>query len=381
MHTDFKATHTVTLPDIGEGVIEGEVIAWLKRVGDELKQDEPVVVVMTDKATVELPAPEPGILSKQYFKVGEIAIKDKPLYDIVVGSSAQSTTTFVPKEKVLASPATRQLAKEQGLDIQTIQGTGKQGQVTSDDLTKKCPQKVSTRIPRFEGNQEEPLSGIRQLMADKMTESCRIIPHFSFFEQADLSRLVTMRDKIAEQAAEDGIKLTFMPFFIRALSRCITQFPLLNSSLDDARKMIIYHKPHNIGVAMAANFGLIVPVIKNVDRLSLKELIHAYNDIKKRAFENKLASSDMKDGTLTLTNFGAFPGASLGGTPIINYPEAAICGVARIQKMPTVVNNEIVIRDLMNVSFSFDHRLIDGQLAAKISSNFCYLLENPALLL
>lgn len=361
---------TVTLPDIGEGVVEGEVIAWLKQPGDSVQQDEPVVVVMTDKATVELPSPQPGKIAKHYFKVGEIAIKDKPLYDIELVS---------PREKSLASPATRKLAKELEVDINTLAGTGKGGHVTKNDLARLKASK--TPIPRFEGDKEEPLIGIRALMAEKMSESVRMIPHFSYFEQADLTRLVLLREKVSQEAAKEGITLTFMPFFIRALSRCITDFPLFNSSLDTAKGVIVLHKPHNIGIAMAASYGLIVPVLKGVENMTLTDLIRNFDTLKKKAQENKLQNTDMKEGTLTLTNFGALSAGSTGGTPIINYPEAAICGVARIRKMPTVINDQIVIRDLMNVSFSFDHRLIDGQLAARISHRFCNLLENPAQLL
>lgn len=367
-------TLTIALPDIGEGVVEGEVIAWLKQVGDELKQDEPVVVIMTDKATVELPAPRPGILEKQHKAVGELAIKDKPLYDIRLNEGE-----FIPPPKVEASPAARLLAREEGVELKTVEGTGREGRVTKEDVLKaKLP---VTPIPRFEGDTEEPLNGIRQLMAEKMSESCRTIPHFSYFVEADMTRLNQLKAKISEKAASENIQLTYMPFFIRALSLTIDKFPLMNASLDYRRKIILYHKPHNIGIAMAAPYGLIVPVLKNTEAMSLEETIKKYQELKQKAFENHLSNSDMKGGTITLTNFGALPGASMGGTPIINTPESAICGVARVQKRPKVVNDEIKIRDLANISFSFDHRLIDGMLAAQISQHFVTLLENPAQLL
>ncbi|MCB1114092.1 MAG: 2-oxo acid dehydrogenase subunit E2, partial [Chlamydiia bacterium] len=197
----------------------------------------------------------------------------------------------------------------------------------------------------------------------------------------DMTRLMRLKSKITEDAALEGIKVTFMPFFIRALSLCIDRFPILNSSLDNRKKAIVYHKPHNIGIAMAAPYGLIVPVLKGVQNMTLEQVIKGYQELKQKGFDNKLTNSDMKEGTLTLTNFGALPGMSTGGTPIINYPEAAICGVARVQKRPKVVNDEIKIRELMNVSFSFDHRIIDGQVAAQIAQLFCNLLENPAKLL
>lgn len=355
---------TVKMPDIGEGVVEGEIIAWLKQAGDPIAQDEPVVVVMTDKATVELPAPAPGHLAKQYYRVGEIAVKDHPLYDIQT------------EAKVLAAPPARKLAQELGLDLQAISGTGKEGQVTREDVA--AFHAAAAKTPE---KQEKPLIGIQQLMAQKVAESKKIIPDFSFFDQADASRLVLLKEKMGQDAEQQGIHLTYLPFFIKALSLCIKKFPVLNSSVDTQRNSVIIHQPHNIGIAMATDLGLVVAVLKDVQEKKLTEIIQAYAVLKQKGKERKLSPSDMKGSTITITNFGALTGRAVFATPIINYPETAILGLAKIHKSPVVVNDQIVIRPVLNCSWSFDHRVIDGYLAAEISSALVHLIENPALLL
>lgn len=350
---------TVTLPDIGEGVVEGEVIAWLKPVGDIVKQDEPVVVVMTDKATVELPAPQPGRVTKHYFKVGEIAIKDKPLYDIEIGFKEQ---------KPLAAPPVRKMAKEMGVDLQSVQGSGPQGRVLKEDLKKTTHEEETIT----------PLTGVRHLMADKMQEAKRTIPEFSFFAKADLTRLLQSQGKIAVQADKEGIKLSFMPFIIKALSLTLKSHPLLNSTFEGGS--IHSHSHHNIGIAIAGPFGLIVPVIKHAENMKLEEIIHTFEDIKKRALANQLTPSDMKEGTITITNFGSLSPYCTGGTPILYPPQVSILGLARSMKEPVVKNNEIVIRDMVNLCFTFDHRVIDGAEAARASNTLIEILQEPCKL-
>jgi pyruvate dehydrogenase E2 component (dihydrolipoamide acetyltransferase) len=350
---------TVNLPDIGEGVVEGEVIQWLKKVGEPIKQDEPVVIVMTDKATVELPAPKPGKLAKQYIEPGQKATLHKPLYDIELG---------VEVKKVLATPATRRLAREKGININLATASGKDGRVTPQDL---APQKSS----------EESLIGIRKLMAEKMAESKRIIPHFSYFEEVEVSRLVKLRENFKKKGESQKIQVTYIPFFIRALSLTIQKFPIINSFIDMQAKKILYHESHNIGIAMSTDLGLIVPVIKNVQKLSLEETIKAYEEIKAHATANKLQPSDMKDATITISNFGAFGNGGLWATPIINVPEVAILAINKIQKRPHVKGEELQVSDMLNLSWSFDHRVIDGNLASQISHYFAGLVHNPGSLL
>lgn len=417
---------TVTMPDIGEGVMEGEVISWLKKINDSIQQDEPVVIIMTDKATVELPSPYPGRLAKQYYEVGQIAIKDKPLYDIELHTKIEAEAPHIQEParpvpskelkaakkekklskpelpststKALASPPTRKLARELSIDINQVPGTGKEGRVTKEDLVKfhagisqmaapPKPQKGEPRVfsvtppLRLPGDHERPLIGIPGLMARKMAESKENIPHFSFFEQLDATRLVKLRESFKSEAAKEGISVTYMPFIIRALSLTINQYPIMNSCVDLEKNSIIMHQQQNVGIAITTEQGLIVPVLKNVQALSMPDLIRAYEDLKKKALANKLLSSDMKEGTITVSNFGVLGGGGLWATPIINYPEVAILGIARIHKQPVIRNGEVVVRDVLNLSWSFDHRIIDGDLAATISHHFSTLLQNPAPLL
>lgn len=393
---------TVTLPDIGEGVVEGEVIEWLKQVNDPLKQDEPVVVVMTDKATVELPAPVPGVLAKQYYTPGQVAIKGKPLYDIATDAAVQAVkkeeqavqqvATAIPPTasytrdagKVLAAPPTRLMARELGIDISAVPGTGKNGIVTKEDLSRYHQGNVAAPITpptSLPGDDITPLIGIRSLMAKRMAESKAMIPHFSYFEQADASRLVQLRQNIKAEASEEGIHVTYMPLLIRALSLTLSQYPIVNSSLEPKENSLIIHKQHNIGIAITTPLGLIVPVLKNVQDKSLQQIIKEFEELKSRATANKLLPSDMKEGTITISNFGVLGGGGLWATPVINYPEVAILAVAKIHKEPVIKNDAVVVRDVLNLSWSFDHRVIDGDQAATFSHHFSNLIANPAPLL
>lgn len=402
---------TVNLPDIGEGVVEGEVIEWLKKTGDVLKQDEPVVVVMTDKATVELPSPYPGVLSKQYFQPGQIAIKGKPLYDIQLenpGQAIKKVSSECPKEethqqkkvqptqpeksavpsvegaRALATPPVRKLAKELGISLDHVKGTGKEGRVTLDDLQGHQSQPVAkpaSPLLQLPDDEEKPLIGIRLLMAKKMTESHDLIPQFSFFERVDATRLVQLRQNFKDKAASEGVKVTYMPFLIRALSLMIKKYPMLNSSVDLAKNKLIVHKQHNIGIAINTPLGLIVPVLKNVQEMGLSDLIKAYEALKQKAMDSKLQSSDMKEATITISNYGVLGGGGLWATPIINYPEVAILAIARIQKYPMVKGDEIKVCDALHLSWSFDHRVIDGEMAATFSHDYALLIQNPASLL
>lgn len=427
--------HTVNLPDIGEGVVEGEVIEWLKNVNDPVKQDEPVVVVMTDKATVELPAPYPGTISRHYVKVGEIAIKDKPLYDIALaegvtvtqkkGSDRHTAGTQQFKEAsnaaptkldrpivsshqhnagtaTLATPPVRHLAKQLGIDLSQIAPTGAHGEVTLADIhTFQCQaggnSSVSTTRARkraapviqgfsspplqLDGDEVIPLIGIRNLMAERMVESKTLVPHFSYFDQCDATRLIKLRENLKAKGEEEHIKVTFMPFFIKALSMALTKYPEVNGSVDLTTNSLIIHKQHNIGIAIAGKLGLVVPVLKNVQNLKLEDVIRQYDLLKNKTAASKLENKDMQDGTISISNFGALENGGLYATPIINYPEMAILGVAKIKKQPAVKNDELVVRDLMNLSWSFDHRIIDGEMASKFSHEFVSIIENPSRLL
>lgn len=398
--------YTFCLPDIGEGIVEGEVVEWLKKVGDAVAQDEPVVVVMTDKATVELPSPYPGKISKHYYQPGEIALKDKPLYDIELSEGDVAapqgpavTETDQPKntpkakevpkktaarknrhEKALAIPKVRKEAEEWELDLDQIAGTGPGGRVTEEDLHHALKQRrVSGSSVNQEGDSEKQLVGIRGLMARKMDETH--IPQFSYFEQANATRLIQLRQNIREKAAEDGINLSFTPFFIRALSMTMKQFPQINASIDMLVGKVFLHRHHHIGIAMATPQGLIVPVLKVVETMGFTEVVHAYEELKVKANAGKLSAADMKGATLTMSNFGVLDGEGMWATPMISAPEVAILAVARMRKVPVVKSGEVVVGDMLPLSWSFDHRLIDGELAAEVSHYFSTLIKDPALLL
>lgn len=416
----------VLLPDIGEGVVEGEVIEWLKKVGDPLAKDEPVVVVMTDKATVELPAPYPGTLVKQHFKPGEVAIKDKPLYEIEVleGVNVQQSRHHEPQVKPssslpqpkkplpvrcqnmaagsrppaqeesagrigrpLASPKTRKRAKELGIALEEVPGSGMNGIITLEDLQKSISSKAGYRAApsktapmQFEGDERKPLMGLRKAVAEKMVESKTRIPHFAYFETMDATRLVQMRERSKAAAMQENIKLTYMPFFIRALSLCLKEFPLVNASIDDETHEIVFHKQQNVGIAIKTPLGLTAPVLKGVQQMTFHEIIKAYDTLMQKGKTNKLGPQEMKGSTVTISNFGT-EGRGEWATPIINYPEACILGLARIRKTPAVKNDTLVIRESLNLSWCFDHRLIDGDLAAAFSACFIHYLENPASIL
>lgn len=397
---------TVTLPDIGEGVVEGQVIEWLKQVGDSVKQDEPIVSVMTDKATVELPAPTPGILKKQYYKVGETAFKDKPLYDLEIEGAVESIrekSLAVPlvnkKEDVakkeekpvvaegrrsqgaaLAAPPVRKLAKEMGISLETIQGTGKNGHIKMEDLQRASSKEAPASLkPLQPDDKEVPLVGISQAMAKKMAEAREHIPGFAYYEQADAEEIVKLKEGLNANGRE--VKATFIPFFIRALSKTIERYPQINSSFDEHRNALIIHAHHNVGVAFATEKGLVVPVLKNVEKMNFNELVTAYEDLKEHALKGILKPQDMKDGTITLSNLGGLKGKALWAAPVIFYPQVAILATARIQPQPVAHWGIVEPRLMLNLSWTFDHRVIDGALAAEISQYYCSLIENPSSLL
>jgi pyruvate dehydrogenase E2 component (dihydrolipoamide acetyltransferase) len=394
---------TVVLPDIGEGVVEGEIIEWLKDEGDALAQDEPVVMVMTDKATVELPAPYPGTLAKKHFQVGEISIKDKPLYKIELAEGVELHRTDKRREpreeeavvplsskalssvqvssggKAVAAPPVRKMARQLGIDLATIKGSGPSGMVLREDLASFTAKSATTPVTRFEDDKIEPLQGLRTIIAERMAESRRLIPDFSYFSTMDASRLVRMRKKNKAEAAEEGIKLTFMPFFIRSLAMAIAEYPQFNSSLDTVAKEIVIHRQVNIGIAVKTPIGLIVPVLKGVQDMSFHDVIRGYDDLIKRALTHRLDPKEMKDATITISNFGTIGG--VWATPIINYPEVCILGVGRIEPRAVVRHGELAVREMLNLSWSCDHRVVDGDQCASFSNHFANLLENPVKIL
>lgn len=419
------------LPDIGEGIHEGEIVKWLVKEGDFVREDQPMVEVMTDKATVEIPAPRAGKILKLHAQEGEVvkvgvvlvtieevgeakpepkrepvtvaAPQPKPEPEPVATAAATAVTappppTAAPAQRVLATPATRKLARELGVDISQIQGTGPGGRVTDEDVrrfaaarTAPQPTPPPTPAPKptapafapsavVTDRREEriPLRGIRKRIAEHMHQSKNTAAHFTYVDEVDMTELIQLREQMKPLAEQKGVKLTYLPFIVKASVAALKEMPMLNASLDEATGEIVIKKYYNIGIATATDDGLIVPVIKDADRKSIVEIASEIERLAKAAREGKIALQDLQGGTFTITSLGALGG--LFATPIINYPEVAILGIHEIKRRPVVRDDQIVIRDIMYVSLSFDHRLIDGDVGARFCKKIIGYLENPKLL-
>lgn len=373
----------IKLPDIGEGVTEGEVVEWLKKEGEAVEKDEPVVVVMTDKATVELPSPVKGVLIKQWVEANVIAFVGKPLYSIETEEKEQpqrmqEEVHFELAKKAvvtkggLATPATRKIARALGVDLAAIHGSGRDGRIEPCDFIP-----VKKKIDRMEGDEEIVLHGVRREMARRMQDSKRDVPHFSYFTFANAKNLVESYESLKKERS--SIKITFMPFFLRALSMTATTYPILNASLDG--ETLVLHKSHNIGIAMAREEGLIVPVLSHVEAMGMEEIIVAYDALVKEPLQKLMAPERMRGGTLTVSNFGVLGGGGRWATPVILPPQVAILAIARIGKEAVCEGDKIVARETLKLSWSFDHRVIDGNKAAEISERFVELIERPELLM
>jgi pyruvate dehydrogenase E2 component (dihydrolipoamide acetyltransferase) len=420
------STYEFKLPDIGEGVVEGEIVKWLVKAGESVSEDQPLVEVMTDKATVTIPSPKQGRILQTHGQEGDIAKVHQPLVTLEIdgaGSATSPPQTAKPAErtegtaasarpptsnggardvKVLATPVTRRMAREHGLQIERIVGTGPQGRVTKADVEAAIgrgppragakealsPSNIaSSRIAPAaplapaRGDERIPLRGLRRRVAEKMVRSKRSAPHYTFVEEMDASALVAMRQRLNEAlgVSSGSAKLSYLPLILKALVAALKRFPTLNANFDEEREELVVRGAYNFGIAAATDEGLTVPVVKNVDQLSVQELADEIARLATAARERKLKLDELSGGTFTVTSLGQKAG--LLATPIINHPEVAILGVHRIRKRPVVVNDQIAIREMMYLSLSFDHRVIDGALGAEFTYALIGLLENPELLL
>ena len=439
------ATQNVKLPDVGEGVTEGELVRWLVKIGDTVKADQPVVELMTDKATVEVPSPFAGTVKELKYKEGDVVPIESVLLVLdaegakAAGASTaptQQTKTPTAKEPaaakpapamqqqaqamtsqptravgngggggagadfhppvagadVLATPATRRLARETGVDINGLQGSGLAGRVTQEDVQKakggspaaaRTPMKDIPRpsVPSQGGSMEErvPLRGIRKKIAENMQMAKHIIPHFTLMDEARVDQLVQMRAQAKEHAEKYGVKVTYLPFIIKALIATCREFPMFNASMDDAAAEIVYKKFFNIGFAADTPNGLMVPVVKNADFKTLLQISQEIGQLAGKARDGKLALDDMKGASITVTNIGSVGG--LYATPIINHPEVAILGVYKIQDKPVWDGKEFVRGQFMSFTITCDHRLIDGAVAANFMKAFIARIENPSQLM
>jgi pyruvate dehydrogenase E2 component (dihydrolipoamide acetyltransferase) len=408
-------------PDIGEGLTEGEIVRWLVKEGDEIKEGEPLVEVETDKALAEIPSPRTGVIlkilakEKEIVKVGQVIVvigekgealavpSPKPKSVGVVGEleeapeeapgvavQVEPIKTALVSEHVLATPAVRALAKELGVDINKVQGTGLEGRVLEKDVRQFAEGKEKpveearkpTKVKKYDfyGYIERiPLRGVRRSIAKAMVKSKFTAPHVTAMDEADVTALWKIREKEKKAAEKKGIKLTILPFIIKAVIAGLIEHPSLNATLDDENEEIILKKYFNIGLATDTPEGLMVPVVKNAKEKSIFELAQEMAQLAEKARNRTIDLADLKGGTFTITNYGTIRG--IYGTPIINHPEVAILGIGRIQEMPVVRDGQVVVRKILPLSLSFDHRVVDGAEAARFLNTVIARLEDPDLIL
>ena len=391
------------LPDIGEGIAECEVIEWKVKEGDLIEEDQVVVDVSTDKAIVEIPSMYNGRVTKLYYAEGDVAKVHGALFAIEIEGAEEAivsaegslltegSPSVVSAEKpapanqstVLTTPAVRKMAREHDLDLGTIAGSGKQGRVLKEDvldflsadpeLVQVAP--LSTGIDRV-----EPIRGVRKLMAERMATSVASIPHFSYVDEIDITKLAELRKTLKNTYVTDDLKITMMPLFIKALSLAIKEFPIINSSPNEDLTELTYRANHNIGLAVDGKTGLLVPNIKNVEQLGILDVAREVTRLVDAARSGKINPADLKGGTITISNIGAIGGTV--ATPIINMPEVAIVALGKIQKLPRFDDEgNIVSRSVINVSWSGDHRVIDGGTIARFCNLWKSYLEVPSTML
>jgi len=404
------------LPDIGEGVTEGEIVEWLVAPGATVSEDDGLVEVMTDKATVTIPSPVSGVLGEQLAAAG--ATVQVGAVIAVFGAGALSGPAVTPPAvlraapggRVLATPATRKRARELAVDIRLVPGTGAHGRITREDVERAAaaptarPQAAAPIAAPKAGaapkpmpaparaaspasplasaaeDQRIPIRGIRRKIAEAMTRSKSTAAHFTYVEEVNVTRLVEARSRAKPVAAERGVRLTYLAYITKAVVATLRQFPRFNSNMDDAANELIVRGDLNIGIAVDTKNGLVVPVIKQAGRRSLLGLAQEIQRIGGAARDGKLARDDLTGGSFTITSAGSIGG--LLATPIINYPEVAILGIHKIQKRPIVDDSgAIVVADIMYLSISLDHRIIDGANAARFMNVLVKYIEQPDLLL
>lgn len=403
------------LPDIGEGITEGEVVKWLVREGDEVKEEQPLVEVMTDKVTVTIPSPVTGRVAQivaregERVKVGQVLLKIATQQQVGQPEPAQrpqeAQAATVSEQaaageagiRVLAAPAVRKLARELGVDISKVKGTGPGGRVTEQDVrvyaeamkreaaaaggvsppaVTQPPQPPSRVAPLAEKLEERvPLRGLRRSIAEKMVKSAYTAPHVTHFDEVDATALIKLREMLKPAAERKGVKLTYLAFIVKAVCAALKEYPYLNASIDEEKQEIVLKKYYNIGIATAVPDGLVVPVIHEADKKNVFEVAQEIARLSEAARQNRLALEDVRGGTFSITNIGSIGGVY--ATPIINYPEVGILGVYRMAKKPVVVDGDkIVVRDVLPITLTFDHRVVDGAVAASFVEKLKQILEN-----
>ncbi|MCM3568746.1 dihydrolipoamide acetyltransferase family protein [Neobacillus mesonae] len=429
------------MPDIGEGLHEGEIVKWFIKPGDKVNEDDVLCEIQNDKSVVEIPSPVEGTVIDVLVEEGTVATVgqvlvtfDAPGYEDLqfkgdhgeeeakpeekaapqaapevkaepaAQAAPQPAVTAAPQaevdpnRRIIAMPSVRKYAREKGVDIHLVAGSGDNGRIMKGDIdaflnggaqaaqeakaetAETAVSKVEAAIPQGQYPEtREKLSGIRKAIAKAMVNSKHTAPHVTLMDEVDVTKLVAHRKKFKEVAAGKGIKLTYLPYVVKALTSALREYPVLNTSIDDAAGEIVHKHYFNIGIAADTDKGLLVPVVKDADRKSVFTISQEINELADKARSGKLAPDEMKGGSCTISNIGSAGGQWF--TPVINHPEVAILGIGRIAEKPVVKNGEIVAAPVLAVSLSFDHRMIDGATAQNALNHIKRLLNDPELLL
>lgn len=418
------------LPALGEGIFEGEIVKWFVKSGDEVQEDDILLEVQSDKSVVEIPSPVTGKINTIVAEEGTVANLGEVIVTIDSDDAhaqndaseakeepkeeAKETKEETPKaeapaqdvevdenRRVIAMPSVRKLARDKGINIKAVQGTGKNGRILKDDVLayaeggqtaastpeapaqeapaqEAAPQPVAAPEGDFPETREK-IPAMRRAIAKAMVNSKHTAPHVTLMDEVEVQALWDHRKKFKEVAAEQGTKLTFLPYVVKALVSALKAYPALNTSLDDATEEIVHKHYYNIGIAADTERGLLVPVVKNADRKSIFAISDEINELAVKARDGKLSPSEMKGASCTISNIGSAGGQWF--TPVINHPEVAILGIGRIAQKPIVKDGEIVAAPVLALSLSFDHRQIDGATGQNAMNHIKRLLNNPELLL
>ncbi|WP_077300489.1 dihydrolipoamide acetyltransferase family protein [Virgibacillus pantothenticus] len=416
------------LPDIGEGIHEGEIVKWFVNEGDEVKEDDVLCEVQNDKAVVEIPSPVDGTVTKLHVEEGTVAVVGDTIItfdaegyesDDEEEASADAKAEETPAKetqaetadaasaeveedddtRVIAMPSVRKYARDNGVSITKVTGTGKNGRILKEDIDaylsgdqpaakateakdEAATKKETTTAAATAGDfpeSREAMSGIRKAIANAMVNSKTKAPHVTLLDEVDVTELVAHRKKFKAVAAEQEIKLTYLPYVVKALVSASKKFPMINASVDDETNEIVHKHYYNVGIAADTDKGLLVPVVKNADRKSIFEISKEINELAEKARSGKLSPEEMSGASNTITNIGSAGGQWF--TPVLNYPEAVILGIGRIAEKPVARDGEVVVAPVLALSLSFDHRIIDGATAQHALNQIKRLLSDPQLIM
>jgi len=393
----------IKVPDIGEGIAEVELVEWLVKVGDAVAEDQSLAIVMTDKASVEIPSPVAGTVLARAGQAGQMLAVGAELIHIepaVESASAAATgkAVAVPDgigataggagvEKPLASPSVRRHARDRGVDLRQVPGSGPGGRIRHEDVERFAARAAAAATavarapagPRYAERHDEhavPVIGLRRRIAEKMQEAKRHIPHFSYVEEVDVTELEALRAQLnAKRAAERG-RLTLLPFVLRAIVLAVREFPQINARYDDEANVVTRFGAVHAGIATQSDAGLMVPVLRHAEALDLWATAAEIARLAQAARSGKALREELSGSTITVTSLGPLGG--IASTPVINHPEVAIVGVNRIVERPVILGGAVVARKMMNLSSSFDHRVVDGMHGAEFVQALRGYLECPA---